>query len=323
VISSNAGAAFIGNTRSGWYIPGSGVVSGPSEVFDKEFFNVLFEENFSKLGDAFYRSKVNLLGSLYSYTRYVYYELILLGDPEIDAIAPVSVPPVQNQGYAYYVKDGNIYKYDFGTDETTQITHFLSGDILNPVLSEDGEKILFSYSDGGNYQLYWVNNDGSGLENLSEKYNLNQATENQKYGALNSDKTLLAFAAKSADHMPGEKQIWLKELTGQKRLYQLTFNNPDPHNPSLWDCSYPVFIDNSHILFKVDEVDSTLQDYYIVSTTGAELTNITNNSQLLHLSIQVILFSILMVRTKSPIFQMVKFILEILRQVKQKKYLLL
>jgi len=259
-------------------MPGANVVNGPSEVFDKEFFSVLFEENFSKLADAFYRSKVNLLGSLYSYTRYVYYELILLGDPEIDAIAPVSVPPVQNQGYAYYVKNGNIYKYDFSTNQTTQITYFPSGDILNPVLSEDGEKILFSRSDGGDYQLYWINSDGSGLENLSEKYNLNQATKGQEYGALNSDKTLLAFAAKSADpNMPGEKQIWLKELTGQKRLYQLTFNNPETY--SLWDCSYPVFIDNSHILFKVDEVSSTLQDYYIVSTTGAELTNITNSSQ--------------------------------------------
>ncbi|MCD6221192.1 PD40 domain-containing protein, partial [bacterium] len=103
-------------------------------------------------------------------------------------------------------------------------------------------------------------------------YNLNQATKNQEYGALNSDKTLLAFAAESIESMPGGKQIWLKELTGQKRLYQLTFEN--------WDCSYPVFIDDSHILFRVDEVNSTLQDYYIVSTTGAEPTNITYNSQL-------------------------------------------
>jgi len=271
VISSNAGVAFVGNTRYGWYSPGA-VEYGPSQIFDEEFFNVLFKENFPKLGDAFYRSKANLSGSLYSYTRYVYYELILLGDPEIDAITPVSTPPVQNQGYVYYVKDGNIYEYDFETNETTQITHFLSGDILNPVLSEDGEKILFSYSDGGDYQLYWINSDGSGLENLSEKYNLNQATKNQEYGALNSDKTLLAFAAESIESMPGGKQIWLKELTGQKRLYQLTFEN--------WDCSYPVFIDDSHILFRVDEVNSTLQDYYIVSTTGAEPTNITYNSQL-------------------------------------------
>jgi len=42
VISSNAGVAFIGNTRYGWYMPGASVVNGPSEVFDKEFFSVLF-----------------------------------------------------------------------------------------------------------------------------------------------------------------------------------------------------------------------------------------------------------------------------------------
>lgn len=277
VTTSHGAVSFVGNTRYGWYSPGA-VQYGPSQIFDEEFFSVLFKENFAKLGDAFYRSKANLAGSLSSYNRYVYLELILLGDPELDAITPSSAPSTpENPGYTYYVKDNNIYKYSFQDNSTTQITYFTSGTILNPVLSEDGEKILFSYSNGGDYEIYWINSDGSGQENLSITYNLNQATKNQKYAALSPDQTLLAFTAESIDpNMPGGQQVWLKELTGQKRLYQLTFNNPE--TLSLWNCYYPVFIDDTHILFKADDFSSTLQDYWVVSTAGTDLTNITKNS---------------------------------------------
>ncbi len=73
--------AFIGNSRYGWYSPGS--TSGPSQAFDIRFFQVLFDEGERILGRAHQLAKEHLAGSISSnsYLRWCYYELNLLGDP--------------------------------------------------------------------------------------------------------------------------------------------------------------------------------------------------------------------------------------------------
>ncbi|HEC86722.1 MAG TPA: hypothetical protein ENI49_02475, partial [Thermoplasmatales archaeon] len=79
VYNSTGAIAFIGNSRYGWYAPGS--TNGSSQLFDKEFFDALFNENIVKLGNALQDSKEDLYGVGW---RWVYFELNLLGDPTLD-----------------------------------------------------------------------------------------------------------------------------------------------------------------------------------------------------------------------------------------------
>lgn len=78
------GVAYVGNSRSGWGWPGNPGY-GASELYDREFFHVLFTEDTYNLGithadhkDAFVS---DAKGS--AYMRYCLYELNLLGDPEM------------------------------------------------------------------------------------------------------------------------------------------------------------------------------------------------------------------------------------------------
>jgi len=74
--------ACVMNSRNGW---GSSVdTNGPSQYFDREFFDALFGEGVTTLGEVFDDSKidnVDLVGN--SFWRYCYYTLNLLGDPEL------------------------------------------------------------------------------------------------------------------------------------------------------------------------------------------------------------------------------------------------
>jgi hypothetical protein len=75
--------AFIGNTRYGWYAPGS--VWGASEYFDIEFFQAVFDYDIHQLGKANDYSKMELVSQIHnsSVMRWVAYELVLFGDPSV------------------------------------------------------------------------------------------------------------------------------------------------------------------------------------------------------------------------------------------------
>jgi len=74
-------AAFIGNSRYGWYQPGG--TGGSSQMFDREFFDALFGETISQIGFTLQDSKEDLVSQAINddFMRWVYYELILFGDP--------------------------------------------------------------------------------------------------------------------------------------------------------------------------------------------------------------------------------------------------
>jgi len=90
VKNPNGAVAFIGNSRYGWYYPGS--TNGPSQQFDETFFDTLFNDNIINLGKTLADSKEDLLGSVGATGahRWVYFCLNLLGDPE----TPFSTDPV-------------------------------------------------------------------------------------------------------------------------------------------------------------------------------------------------------------------------------------
>ncbi|MEA2104763.1 MAG: C25 family cysteine peptidase [Candidatus Cloacimonadota bacterium] len=85
VTVENGLMAFVGNTRYGWYAPGS--IEGASQQFDRTFFDGLYAEDIKKLGECNNYSKVELLGTVNNgVMRWCYYELILFGDPDCEII---------------------------------------------------------------------------------------------------------------------------------------------------------------------------------------------------------------------------------------------
>ncbi len=107
--------AFVGNTRYGWYANGS--TNGASQQFDKKYFRGLFFENIREMGKALSYSKEEL--AAYATTggtyRWVYFEMVLFGDPEV----------------AIYNGEGNMPDLDIFYQQVTEYEGDGDG-ILNP-----------------------------------------------------------------------------------------------------------------------------------------------------------------------------------------------
>ncbi|MHC1681301.1 MAG: PKD domain-containing protein [Methanomassiliicoccales archaeon] len=80
--------AFIGNSRYGWYSPGS--TAGSSQKFDISFFSQVYDDDVTDLGRALSYSKEEwaISASSSGSVRWVYLELNLLGDPETRVHVP-------------------------------------------------------------------------------------------------------------------------------------------------------------------------------------------------------------------------------------------
>jgi len=94
---NGGGVAFVGNSRYGWGSPGSPGY-GTSDVFDREFFTQLFNEDHDHIGVVHAAHKDAKVGEAMSaeYTRYCLYELNLLGDPEMRVWKRQPMAPVVN-----------------------------------------------------------------------------------------------------------------------------------------------------------------------------------------------------------------------------------
>jgi hypothetical protein len=80
VTGPHGAAAFIGNTRYGWDAPGS--TCGASQFFDRRFFDAIFGDGVTRLGDALEISRLDNVSYIsFDAVRWVYYELCLFGDP--------------------------------------------------------------------------------------------------------------------------------------------------------------------------------------------------------------------------------------------------
>jgi hypothetical protein len=90
VNSSKGFFAFIGNTRYGWYWPGS--TEGASQLFDITFFEGLFEQDIRNIGKTLNYSKETLVNEAIAndfehhlwkngFMRWTFYNQILFGDP--------------------------------------------------------------------------------------------------------------------------------------------------------------------------------------------------------------------------------------------------
>ena len=87
ILSSRGAFAYIGNTRYGWYMPGT--TTGPGDLFDQEFFIMLKQGN-RALGKALQLSKESLFGRFFH--RWTCFTLVLLGDPETEITTEIAAP---------------------------------------------------------------------------------------------------------------------------------------------------------------------------------------------------------------------------------------
>jgi len=78
--SNEAGVAYIGNTRYGWYSPG--YYNNLSMLMDREWWRSLFNYDKYKIGQTLANSK-NRNYPNDNTMKYIHYELCLLGDPEM------------------------------------------------------------------------------------------------------------------------------------------------------------------------------------------------------------------------------------------------
>ncbi len=105
------GVGFIGNTRYGWYSPGS---SGSlSMKYDKAFFKSIFYDKCYHLGEALSDSKNDNYPTSET-MEYIFYELCLLGEPELPLWTKDPQPlipdykvsiPLGSQSFTVWVED--------------------------------------------------------------------------------------------------------------------------------------------------------------------------------------------------------------------------
>ncbi|MBD3237819.1 MAG: hypothetical protein GF330_14040 [Candidatus Eisenbacteria bacterium] len=79
VNDNNASAAFIANSRYGWYIRGS--ECGPSQHYEREFVDARLGESFTTAGWMNVDSKADCVWQIGDWLRWCHYELCLFGDP--------------------------------------------------------------------------------------------------------------------------------------------------------------------------------------------------------------------------------------------------
>jgi len=95
VTSPHGAFAFVGNTRYGWYSPGTTFGSG--DQFDREFFSVLNDTE-NVVGRTLQASKESFVGNIaVNSIRWTYYELLLLGDPTIELVTEILAPTAHIQ----------------------------------------------------------------------------------------------------------------------------------------------------------------------------------------------------------------------------------
>ncbi|MCB5267833.1 MAG: C25 family cysteine peptidase [Candidatus Cloacimonetes bacterium] len=100
--------AFLGNTRYGWYSPGS--TDGASQYYDRDYFRGLFEEGHPELGRALTFSRLENMNTAMTddVMRWCYMEMILFGDPSIGIKLPdPDLPMLALQSYHFDDSQGD------------------------------------------------------------------------------------------------------------------------------------------------------------------------------------------------------------------------
>ncbi len=162
----------------------------------------------------------------------------------------------------------NLVRYDTTTEETFLLTGFAETDtgIIQSISSESPASFVYftrkSPLNGRENPGIWrVGIDGGGLTDFLSP----DTAISYTYVAVSPDGNTVAYVANdNANPLTYHLYVCNSDGTNIKRLT----SDPD------WVCSYPVFINNSTILFKVKK--AFLENYYTATLTGT-LINLTNN----------------------------------------------
>ena len=118
ILINHCAAAFVCNSRYGWFTEGT--TNGPSIHFMREFFDAVFTEGHTTIGEAHARSKDETAPFLDlpdewepGAHRWCYYESNLLGDPALDAwtdtptpLTPTHAPAIGRSDTVFAVETG-------------------------------------------------------------------------------------------------------------------------------------------------------------------------------------------------------------------------
>jgi hypothetical protein len=101
----NGAAAFVGNTRYGWYMSGS--TAGPSQHFERQFVDACYAEGITQVGWMNVDSKVDCIWQLSPWMLWCHYELCLLGDPAMPQWREVAGQLAMVHEGTYYTGQGD------------------------------------------------------------------------------------------------------------------------------------------------------------------------------------------------------------------------
>jgi len=110
VIAEHGLHTFIGNTRYGWYYPGS--TDGASQFFDRSFFDAMFIYDMRGIGQAHNYSLLDNLNAALqsSVMKWCYMEMVIFGDPSLQVKefnSELAYINIENVEYVEIIGDGD------------------------------------------------------------------------------------------------------------------------------------------------------------------------------------------------------------------------
>jgi len=124
-----------------------------------------------------------------------------------------------------------------------------------PTWSPDGGRIAFESNRSGNWDIWVMNADGSGLANLS------RSPEDEVYPAWSPDGTKIAFTSKRS----GNLDVWVMNSDGSGPVN--LSNNPTRDRYAMWSP------DGSKIAFNTNRDGD--QEIYVMNADGSNQTNVS------------------------------------------------
>jgi Tol biopolymer transport system component len=187
--------------------------------------------------------------------------VVVLGSGGKNAAAPAqtNVPGVQMSGTnTPFAQAVNTQKPAVHVDAPTPTTQPVAAATTVPIAAPTGGKIAFSSDRDGNYEIYVMNADGSGITRLTN----NPAHDLRP--AWSPDGTRIAFDS----DRDGNYEIYAMNADGSN-LVNLT-NNPEHDDSPAWSP------DGTRIAF--DSNRAAISQIYLMNADGSNIVRRTNNS---------------------------------------------
>ena len=239
--------AYIGNSRYGFFIPGY-PGWGPSDKYDQEFFNSLFNDNLYHIGETVADSKIAYIGQSQqdgNAMRWLQYAINLLGDPEL----PIWTDTPRN----------------FTINKPSEITANITQEIVIHVLNDtpvQNATVCIMKSDNGIYNVSATDASGNVSFSISPTVGTLNVTVTKQNFIPNESTILVVPASSSALIISSpthpDEDTWYCTRNA-------TFNWTTPSEPSGIAC----------YSYTLDNLSTTIPDE-ICNTTGNTYTSYTD-----------------------------------------------